>query len=131
MPDVIGAKCEKCPDRWVLIPETGCQECGECIHTLLDDAEQIQDDIKSIDSQTQNTSSSVLAYRKLDSVQEKMKLYSDLINKTFEDTEERRNTIQNFTKVKDDSSDLMDNFEKLDTNVSIALDVIEWNPFNC
>lgn len=104
-----------------MIPETGCQECGECIHTLLDDAEQIQDDIKSIDSQTQNTSSSVLAYRKLDSVQEKMKLYSDLINKTFEDTEDRRNTIQNFTKVKDDSSDLMDNYEKLDTNVSLIL----------
>lgn len=114
LPGVVGVKCESCPDRWVLVPETGCQECGDCTHTLLDDADQIGKDIEFIESQTQNTSSSVLAYRKLNSVKEQINLFKDRINKTFAETDERINNIHNFTKVKKDSEDLLNKIEKMD-----------------
>ncbi|XP_027200224.2 laminin subunit alpha [Dermatophagoides pteronyssinus] len=114
LPGVIGSKCEKCPDRWVLVPETGCQECGDCVHTLLDDADQIGKDIEFIESQTLNTSSSVLAYRKLNSVQNQIKMFKDRIQNTFAETDERMNNIRNFTKVKNDSEDLLNQIEKMD-----------------
>lgn len=36
LPGVIGEKCDACPARWVLIPDSGCYECDICHHALLD-----------------------------------------------------------------------------------------------
>ncbi|OTF78897.1 hypothetical protein BLA29_012133, partial [Euroglyphus maynei] len=71
-------------------------------------------DIEFIESQTLNTSSSVLAYRKLNSVQNQINLFKDRITNTFAETDERMNNIRNFTKVKKDSEDLLNNIEKMD-----------------
>lgn len=36
LPGVEGEKCDRCPHRWVLIPDQGCFECETCHHALLD-----------------------------------------------------------------------------------------------
>ena len=36
LPGVVGEKCNRCPQRWVLIENFGCQECESCHHQLLD-----------------------------------------------------------------------------------------------
>ncbi|KPM02403.1 paramyosin-like protein 1, partial [Sarcoptes scabiei] len=114
LPGVVGAKCEKCPDRWVLIPESGCQECGDCIHTLLDDTDQINENIIAIESQTQNTSSSILQNRKLNNIKERMDSYAGLMNTTFDESNQRANNLRNFTTIKKDSEDLLEDIEKID-----------------
>uniref|UniRef100_A0A1B0CH53 Netrin axonal chemotropic factor n=1 Tax=Lutzomyia longipalpis TaxID=7200 RepID=A0A1B0CH53_LUTLO len=43
LPGVVGEKCDACPYRWVLIPDTGCQQCDHCHHALLD----VTDSLKS------------------------------------------------------------------------------------
>lgn len=41
MPGVIGANCDGCPYRWVLIDGFGCRECDECVHALLDTTDEL------------------------------------------------------------------------------------------
>ncbi|XP_058060994.1 laminin subunit alpha [Anopheles bellator] len=45
---VVGEKCDSCPYRWVLIPDTGCQECDVCHHGLLDVTDELQDSVDPI-----------------------------------------------------------------------------------
>ena len=35
----------RCENRWVLIPDQGCEACDNCVHTLLDDTDDIQMEI--------------------------------------------------------------------------------------
>lgn len=48
LPGVVGEKCDKCPYRWVLLPDTGCQECGVCHHALLDYTDALRDEIDPV-----------------------------------------------------------------------------------
>ncbi|XP_064094384.1 laminin subunit alpha-like [Macrobrachium nipponense] len=41
LPGVVGANCDGCPYRWVLIEGYGCQECEECVHALLDTTDEL------------------------------------------------------------------------------------------
>lgn len=38
---MIGANCDGCPYRWVLIDGFGCRECDECVHALLDTTDEL------------------------------------------------------------------------------------------
>ena len=38
---VTGANCSVCEDRWVLVNHVGCKRCDTCVHTLLDDVEEL------------------------------------------------------------------------------------------
>ena len=42
---VTGEKCDRCADRWILIPDQGCEACDNCVHTLLDDSDELLFDI--------------------------------------------------------------------------------------
>lgn len=42
---VTGERCDRCEDRWVLIPTTGCEPCDNCVHTLLDETDVMSFDI--------------------------------------------------------------------------------------
>lgn len=42
LPGVIGDKCDHCPHRWVLIPDSGCFECDTCTHSLLNTTDALQ-----------------------------------------------------------------------------------------
>lgn len=44
LPGVIGDKCDRCPFRNILIPDSGCLKCSSCIHNLLDS----NNDLKNI-----------------------------------------------------------------------------------
>lgn len=39
-----GEKCDRCPHRWVLIPDSGCYGCDSCIDNLLD----VTDELKQV-----------------------------------------------------------------------------------
>jgi len=38
---VIGEKCDRCPYRWVLLEDRGCQACDSCQFQLLDDTDRM------------------------------------------------------------------------------------------
>lgn len=44
----MGEKCDHCPHRWVLIPESGCQECDVCHHALLDVTDSLRNEINPV-----------------------------------------------------------------------------------
>lgn len=48
LPGVIGEKCDFCPLRWVLIPESGCHECDICHHALLDVTDTLKADLDPV-----------------------------------------------------------------------------------
>lgn len=48
LPGVVGEKCDHCPYRWVLIPDSGCQECDVCHHALLDVTDALENEINPV-----------------------------------------------------------------------------------
>ncbi|XP_077547053.1 laminin subunit alpha [Haemaphysalis longicornis] len=65
LPGVIGEKCDSCPHRWVFVERQGCQECGECVHALLDDTDQLASIIDSIQLEVEGLSATYLANQRL------------------------------------------------------------------
>lgn len=132
LPGVVGAKCEQCPDRWVLVPETGCQECGNCVHVLLNDTDSLSSWIDPAQDDLKDSSSAVLALRKLSSVKNRLDEATKEFQKTFDETEERKWTMANFTMVKANSSELDESIASLDGKVctSRVLCVLETNFLN-
>lgn len=45
---VIGEKCDSCPNRWVFIENYGCEECDGCHHGLLDVTDALQTKIDPV-----------------------------------------------------------------------------------
>ncbi|KAJ0183974.1 hypothetical protein K1T71_000397 [Dendrolimus kikuchii] len=43
LPGVVGEKCDRCPERWVLIPQEGCLECDSCTDALLFSVEDLSE----------------------------------------------------------------------------------------
>ena len=41
IPGVKGKYCDECDERWILVKHKGCMECDTCVHTLLDDADEL------------------------------------------------------------------------------------------
>lgn len=48
LPGVVGEKCDACPYRWVLIPNTGCRECDICHHALLDVTDALANELDPV-----------------------------------------------------------------------------------
>lgn len=119
LPNVVGEKCESCPDRWVLIPESGCQPCSDCVHVLLNDTVGLQDSINMIYDSMQDTSSAVLAYKKLHHVQAKYDNYTKQVQSTFEDTEEIDKKKKIFGDVREKLNNLSDDTDHMDIKVSL------------
>lgn len=120
LPGVIGEKCERCPDRWVLDPAAGCQECGNCVHVLLNDTDKLASLIGPIQNDIEDTSSSVLYYKKLNYIKGMYDNYTKLVNETFSDTPERTVRLEAFAKVKEDLNDLSNNINTLDFKVTYS-----------
>ncbi|KAG1696659.1 Laminin subunit alpha [Nymphon striatum] len=68
LPGVIGGKCDHCPYRWVLITGQGCQQCGPCIHSLLDGTDEIANILDPALAELEGASTSYFAYKRLDNV---------------------------------------------------------------
>ena len=117
LPGVVGEKCEHCPDRWVLIPETGCQECGNCVHVLLNDTDELYELIEPIQKDIQDTSSSALAFRKLNFYKSKNENFTTRLDETFKKTTERQKKLfSDFQQMKKET--IFDIAQKLDLKVS-------------
>lgn len=41
LPGVLGPTCDHCPDLTVLDPVRGCLPCDTCVHTLVNDTQQL------------------------------------------------------------------------------------------
>lgn len=41
IPGVRGPRCDQCEDRWILVKQVGCKACDSCIHTLLNETEEL------------------------------------------------------------------------------------------
>lgn len=39
--NVQGEKCDRCPYRWVFVPDYGCHQCDNCTHFLLDSTDEL------------------------------------------------------------------------------------------
>jgi laminin alpha 3/5 len=65
IPGVIGEKCDRCAPRWVLVKHVGCQSCDTCIHTILDDIEELFTKADSIESGNKDSSLTFKAQSKL------------------------------------------------------------------
>lgn len=65
LPGVIGEKCDSCPHRWVFVERQGCHECGECVHALLDDTDQLADLFGDIQFEVKDLSATYLANQRL------------------------------------------------------------------
>ena len=63
IPGVKGKYCDQCDDRWILVKHKGCMECDTCVHTLLDDADELQKIAEGIENR--NSSLAVKAYSRL------------------------------------------------------------------
>lgn len=100
-----------------MIPESGCQECGNCVHVLLNDTDELESLIEPIQNDIQGTSSSVLSNRKLEHMKSKYKNYTKLFMETFEETPERTKRLTEFATVKKNLDELSDKIEKLDFKV--------------
>lgn len=66
LPGVVGEKCDRCPHRWVLIPDAGCFVCDECHHALLDVTDQLRNDIDTIKDEFEEASQPYFTARKLE-----------------------------------------------------------------
>lgn len=66
LPGVVGEKCDRCPHRWVLIPDAGCFVCDECHHALLDVTDQLKLDIDSVKDEFEEASQPYFTARKLE-----------------------------------------------------------------
>lgn len=118
LPGVMGEKCEKCPDRWVLIPESGCQECENCIHVLLNDMDELHSMIGLIENDVKDTSSEALAFKKLRNVKERRDNQSLALEETFGKSEARNQKMKQFLLIKDNIKTLEGNMTKADFKVS-------------
>ncbi len=45
---VVGQNCDRCPHRWVLIKNVGCEPCDTCIDGLLDDTDLLTEMIEPL-----------------------------------------------------------------------------------
>ncbi|MPC52271.1 Laminin subunit alpha [Portunus trituberculatus] len=66
LPGVIGDNCDGCPYRWVLVEGYGCQECGECVHALLDTTDELSHLIEPTISEFKSAAYSVFLHQRLD-----------------------------------------------------------------
>lgn len=48
LPGVVGKNCDHCPHRWVLIPDTGCNQCDICHHALLDVTDALKNELDPV-----------------------------------------------------------------------------------
>ncbi len=70
---VKGKYCDECDERWILVKHRGCIECDTCVHTLLDDADELYKIADGIENR--NSSLAVKAYSRLTQLEG---LYNDL-----------------------------------------------------
>ena len=68
LPGVTGARCDRCLDRWIFLPDQGCQECDSCIHLLLDDLGIMDHNVSTIVGELEHVSVGVGAIRRLDQI---------------------------------------------------------------
>ena len=73
IPGVKGKYCNECDDRWILVASSGCKECDTCVHTLLDDADQLHEIAEGIENR--NSSLAVKANSRLTQLET---LYNEL-----------------------------------------------------
>ena len=88
LPGVIGEKCEKCPERWVLIPETRCQPCSECVHGLLNDIDELEPMSSTMMANIDSSNSYRLHEGRLNYTKSRLANFTRLFNLTFELTPE-------------------------------------------
>lgn len=62
---VMGPECNECTPRWVLVKHQGCKKCDTCVHTLLDDVEELQMKANSIENGNKDSSLTFKAHNKL------------------------------------------------------------------
>lgn len=67
---VMGPKCDQCAERWILRKHKGCEPCDTCVHTLLDDVEELQMRSDEIENGNKNYSLTFKAYNKLTRLEE-------------------------------------------------------------
>lgn len=65
MPGVVGEKCDACPYRWVLIPDTGCNECDICHHALLDVTQSLHNQLEPVAEDFKTIASGYFTAQKL------------------------------------------------------------------
>lgn len=85
LPGVVGDRCDSCPHRWVLIDNVGCQECGPCVHTLLDDLDDLHNLFDPIWGDLKGVAFSFFAYQKLDNVNQTVTALRPLVDNLIAD----------------------------------------------
>jgi laminin alpha 3/5 len=65
LPGVVGEKCDRCPWRWVLIEDRGCQECGSCHHQLLDVTDLLAAELNPVMDEFENVAVTYFTTQKL------------------------------------------------------------------
>lgn len=74
LPGVVGEKCDACPYRWVLIPDTGCHECDLCHHGLLDVTDAMRNELAPVVDDFETVASGYFTSQKLN-------YFNDLVQK--------------------------------------------------
>ncbi|XP_054924474.1 laminin subunit alpha isoform X2 [Dermacentor andersoni] len=92
LPGVIGEKCDSCPHRWVFVERQGCHECGECVHALLDDTDQLAGLFGGIQFEVKDLSATYLANQRL-----------QVVNQTAHDLQLQFETFQSEREAEDAS----------------------------
>jgi hypothetical protein len=62
---VKGQYCNECDERWVLVKQEGCRKCDSCVHTLLDDVEELIMRAEQTEDGNKNSSLTFKAHNKL------------------------------------------------------------------
>lgn len=65
LPGVVGEKCDRCPWRWVLIEDRGCQNCDSCQHQLLDVTDHLAAELDPVKDEFENVAVSYFTTQKL------------------------------------------------------------------
>ncbi|OQV14684.1 Laminin subunit alpha [Hypsibius exemplaris] len=70
LPGVTGSECDRCKPRHVLVENVGCEACGYCVHTLLDDFDEMNVKMDAADREFERVSASSFAMIRLNRVNE-------------------------------------------------------------
>ncbi|XP_030765960.1 laminin subunit alpha [Sitophilus oryzae] len=72
LPGVIGEKCDQCPHRWAFLPDSGCHQCDNCHHALLNETDLLAELIDPVIREFNSTQSGYFTRRRLDSMREQL-----------------------------------------------------------
>jgi len=100
LPNVIGSKCDGCPPRWIFLPGVGCQSCTNCIHGLLDYTDELKLMLDEVMSDMGDSSSSMLANRKLNRVNETVINFKNRLAEIFDKQLDNKSAIDSLKLLK-------------------------------